>query len=147
MKRGRWRTVRNAEWTAAFLAVYSSQDGLLTRDSHLFCSASSSSEPNALGRTGPVQFNAVQPDWSLSPEGCRLKTRSAPSGAAPTTRSRMTTRRRPRAFPTSRFSWCRNVRSCWHRAPWAPIWWVYTEQSGSAPALGLKERHISVYLR
>lgn len=63
---GRRQTVRNAEWTAVFLAGPSSLDGLLTNRLAPLLQCSSSSQPDGLRRTGPEQFHAVQPDRSLS---------------------------------------------------------------------------------
>lgn len=102
----------------------SSQDWLLTdRFAVLLCSAASRSY-QMISVILDVHILTPSSPTGAWAEGCRLKTRSAQSEAAPTTRSRMKTRRRPRVSPTLRFSWCLNVRSCWHRAPWAPIWWV-----------------------
>lgn len=140
MKRARWRTVRNAEWTAVFLAVYCNLDALLTRrDSHLFCSAARHHNQMLSAGLNPFSLMPSNPIGAWA-EGCRLKTRSAQRGAAPTTRSRMTTRRRLRAFLTLRFSWCRNVPLCWHRAPWAPTWWVSMDAEHGHDVFG----HISV---
>lgn len=56
VKRVRWRTVRNVEWTAAFLAVYSNPGGLLTRESQLFCIAARHHH-NQMLSAGPDPFS------------------------------------------------------------------------------------------
>lgn len=112
-----------------FLAVPSRREARYWQtDSHLLLLAQLVIPNKQMVSSGldPLRFMPSKPTGAWA-AGCRLKARSALSGAAPTTRSRTTARRRLRVFPTSRSSWCRNVRSCWHRAPWAPIWWVSSE--------------------